>query len=192
MLGLKLCDIDVKPAVETNEPYPNSILHVLDDSFLESLILEDPVEENAKPVKGFWGRQTAPVVTRKQGVFDWLFGVVMPAVCFYFDPIVFRDWGNTGDALLGRFQLPVYVVSGLAIMATATWLLWWPKLRAFGLLFSGSFAISGVIALLIGIVLFPFSVIGLLVLLGFLGFTPLFTSYVLFRNAVRAYRAAIQ
>src|SRR5215467_10779528 len=43
--------------------------------------------DKEKPL-GFWKRQFQQEATKAQKRFDWMFGVVMPAVCFYFDPIV--------------------------------------------------------------------------------------------------------
>ena len=50
--------------------------------------------------------------------------------------------------------------------------------------------VASVGALAIGVVIFPFSLMGALLLIGLLGFTPLFTSFVLLRNSVRSFRAA--
>jgi hypothetical protein len=186
MLNLVFRGYDTPSPPAGDELYPNSILPTIDPSFLRGLIVEDPPPSKS----GFWRRQFAPEVTAKQTAFDWLFGLIMPAICFYFDFFVFRSRIG-GEALLGRYQLPAYLISGLAIMSTVTWLLWGSKLGPLNSLFAALFAISGAIALIIGIVLFPFSVVGMFFLIGFLGFTPLFTSFVLFRNAVRAYRMSL-
>jgi hypothetical protein len=50
--------------------------------------------------------------------------------------------------------------------------------------------VGGIISLVIGIVLSPLSLLGLIVLIGALGFTPLFSSIVFLRNALRAFQAA--
>jgi hypothetical protein len=57
-------------------------------------------------------------------------------------------------------------------------------------LLSGLFFLASIISLAIGIVLFPFSLLGLIVLIGALGFTPLFTAFVYLRNAIRSYETA--
>jgi hypothetical protein len=43
---------------------------------------------------------------------------------------------------------------------------------------------------MIGFAILPYSLIGAPFLIGFLGFTPLFTAIVYGRNAVRAFRTA--
>ncbi|MDM7923197.1 MAG: hypothetical protein QUS14_12930, partial [Pyrinomonadaceae bacterium] len=55
---------------------------------------DDPIEVS----KGFWARQFHEESTASQRKFDWAFGVVIPALCFYFDPIVFRG-NNFGVAV---------------------------------------------------------------------------------------------
>lgn len=75
-------------------------------------------------------------------------------------------------------------------MQTLTWLLWRDKLAGLGALIAGLFFIASAISLAIGIVLIPFSLFGLIVLIGALGFTPFFTSVIFLRNGVRAMRAA--
>ena len=75
-------------------------------------------------------------------------------------------------------------------MAMAAWLMWGAKLKWFNSLLAGFFFVGGIISVGIGVVIFPFSLIGLIILIGILGFTPLFTSIILFRNAFRAYQTA--
>ena len=43
---------------------------------------------------------------------------------------------------------------------------------------------------MVGIVIFPISLIGSLMLIGILGFTPLFTAVIFLRNSVRTFRSA--
>jgi len=54
----------------------------------------------------------------------------------------------------------------------------------------GCSAVGGIVSLVIGVVLLPFSVIGLVFLIGILGFTPLFTSIVYLRNSARMFKTA--
>ena len=57
----------------------------------------------------FWRRQVAPQPTTGQISFDLAFGIVLPPICPWFDPIVFRS--SFGRALLGRYS----VVAGMAV-----------------------------------------------------------------------------
>jgi len=168
--------------------YPNSLVPKLDNGDLAA----DPGTDVQSDRIGFWRRQFKSDFTRGQKKFDWIFGVVLPVVCFYFDPIVFRD-GVTGpsQAILGKFAPFAYVLSFTAIMANMAWLLWGERLKWLNAPLSGLFAIGSLAAFTIGIVLFPFSVLGLFFMfIGALGFTPLFTSFVLLRNSIRTFRTA--
>jgi hypothetical protein len=145
--------------------------------------------ENAEPRKRFWRRQFQKESTESQRRFDWIFGVVLPVICFAFDPIVFKS-GFGESPFLGVFKPFAYVLSFVSVMAMSAWLVWGAKLKWLNAFLAGLFAVGGVISLAVGIVLSPFSLIGLIFLIGILGFTPLFTSIVFLRNAVRAFHAA--
>jgi len=113
----------------------------------------------------------------------------MPTACFAFDPLIFRDWnGNKG--LLGDYLPFAYLLSFTLVMANLAVLLFGEKFREFNIYLSGLFAVGGIVSLVIGVVLLPFSVIGLVFLIGILGFTPLFTSIVYLRNSARMFKTA--
>lgn len=139
----------------------------------------------------FWRRQFGRVVTTSQRKFDWIFGVLMPLICFFFDPIVFRSWYED-DGLLATYRIFAYLLSGTAIMGLAAWLLWGERLKALNAPLAGLFAAAGLVAALVGIPLLPISVFGSVILIGFLGFTPFFTAVIFLRNALRAGRAAAE
>ncbi len=150
---------------------------------------EKPITTNSantiKPI-GFWKRQFQKEATSKQRFFDWAFGVILPVICFTFDPLIFKSNG----AFLGAIKPFAYLLSFISIMGMMAWLIWGEKLKWLNAVFSGLFVIGGLISLVIGVFLFPLSLIGLVVLIGILGFTPLFTSVIYLRNAVRAYHFA--
>lgn len=138
----------------------------------------------------FWRRQFGWIVTSKQKKYDWFFGIILPSVCFFFDPIVFRGWYDD-EGMLIKYKIFAYLLSGTAIMGLAAWLLWGERLKAFNAPLAGLFFAAGVIAAIIGITLIPMSVIGTVVFIGLLGFTPFFTSIIFLRNAVRSRRAVL-
>ena len=162
---------------------------------MSTLDLDTPdalsLEEMIEAPKGFWRRQFQKEATAAQKKFDWIFGVVLPVICFVFDPVVFKGslLGNEG-AWLGDFKFFAYVLSFVSVMAMSAWLIWGAKLKWFNGFLAGLFAVGGLISLGIGIVIFPISLLGLIVIIGVLGFTPLFTSIVFFRNALRAFHSA--
>lgn len=146
-------------------------------------------EEKEDFPKGFWRRQFQTQSTKTQIKFDWIFGVVLPVICFFFDPIVFKGNGF-GAAYLGTFKPFAYVLSFVSVMAMSAWLIWGGKLKWLNALLAGLFAVGGLISLGIGILIAPISLFGLIIVIGILGFTPLFTSIVYLRNALRAFQTA--
>jgi hypothetical protein len=75
-------------------------------------------------------------------------------------------------------------------MGTMLWLFLGRRLGGLNALLAALLGVSAVVSLVIGVVLFPFSFIGMMFIIGFLGYTPLLMSFSLFRNAVRAFRAS--
>src|SRR5687767_6414550 len=73
---------------------------------------------------GFWKRQFLQRPTRKQRVFDWAYGVVIPVVCVAGDPIVFSAHG-----ILAEYRPFAHLLSAVSILAMCAWLLWGERLR---------------------------------------------------------------
>lgn len=147
---------------------------------------------NGLPAKppGFLERQFLQSPTSGQHKFDWTFGVVLPVVCIAADPIVFRSTLGIDDPLLERYKVFAYVLSSVSIMAMAGWLLWGNRLGELRPFLGGLFFVAAAISTLVGLILFPFSLIGSIMLIGALGFTPLFSGFVFVRNAVRTFDGA--
>lgn len=116
-------------------------------------------------------------------------GVVLPLVCLVADPVVFRS-GVGGGALFPSVRVAAY--SFFALQMTALILcLCRPRLhRRAAAILAGVMFVGSAAALLLGIMLLPFSLIGLMAVIGILGFSPLLVSWIYYKNAVRAYRAA--
>lgn len=134
----------------------------------------------------FLGRRFHLEPTARQQKFDWIFGVGLPLVCFAADPIVFAD----EHAVLYKYKIFAYALSIVSIMTMAAWLLWGQRLGDLRPYIGGLFIVGSVISLIVGVILLPFSLMGLFFLIGFLGFTPLFTSIVYLRNGIRAINGA--
>lgn len=139
-----------------------------------------------KPGKGFWRRQFRPGATAAQRRVDWVLGVILPLICFYFDPIVFRSSGGFEAPMFGKFRMAAYVMAFVSIMAMAAWLLWGEKLNWLSGWLGGIFLAGAAVSFVVGLALLPISLIGLIVLIGALGFTPMLTAFVYFRNAFRS------
>ncbi len=138
--------------------------------------------------KKFWPRQFQAEATSGQRKFDWVFGIVLPVICFYFDPIVFTG-GFDGGGMLAAYKPFAYVLTYVSIMSMMAWLIWGARLGWLNSAFAGLFAVGSLVSLAVGIFIAPISLLGLIVVIGALGFTPLFSAFVYLRNSTRAFRA---
>ena len=87
---------------------------------------------------------------------------------------------------MGEYKPFAYLLSFVSIVLMMLFLLYGRKLKWFNAALAGLFVVGAAVSTLVGIVILPFSLLGLVVLIGFLGFTPLFAAFVYFRNAIRA------
>lgn len=139
--------------------------------------------------KKFWRRQFQQEPTKAQRKFDWIFGVVMPVTCIFLDPVFFSTH-NESQPIWGAFKPFVYLLSFTAILAMMAWLIWGSRLKWLNALLGGLFLAGAVVAFAVGVFMLPYSLIGLIILIGALGFTPLLTGIVYLRNGARAIGAA--
>lgn len=142
-------------------------------------------KQSVKTAPGFWERQFRGEPTSNQNVFDALFGVVAPILCFMLDPIVFSE-RFSGTPLLEDYKLFAYMFSGLEMIALASWLSLGLRSRLLNGFIGGVLIAGGIFSAILGAVLAPYSLIGLMFLIGVLGFTPFVTAFVYFRNGSRA------
>jgi len=49
---------------------------------------------------------------------------MLPLICFYLDPIVFRSETGFGRAVLGNYQIAAYFTGFVSTMTLVAWLLW--------------------------------------------------------------------
>ena len=137
----------------------------------------------------FWFRQFAIERTGMQDVFDVVFGILLPVVTLVADPIVFRG-GILGDEpVLGDYQIFAYLISGLELVVLMVWFFLGRHLRSFSAPIGGILIAGGLFSLAIGVLILPYTLIGLLVLIGAAGFTPFLTAFVYLRNGIRALKA---
>ncbi|MBV9927654.1 MAG: hypothetical protein JOZ96_21730 [Acidobacteria bacterium] len=137
-----------------------------------------------RTVREFWRRQFGGAPTRAQRRFDVTFGVILPVLCFVFDPFVFSGRGEYGGGLYPQCQLYVYTLSALEMVALCAWLLFAAGRRPAalaGVLFAGA-----LFSFVVGLAILPFSLLGLLFIIGVLGFVPFLTAFVYLRNGWRA------
>lgn len=149
----------------------------------------DSDNNSAETREKFWARQFQEVPTDCQKKFDWAFGVVLPVVCFFFDPIIFKGqlWGL---AVFAGYKPFAYLMGFVSVMSMVAWLLWRERVKWLGAPFAGIFFVGGLVSLCVGIMIFPLSLLGLIFIVGALGFTPLITGVIYLRNALRTMIAA--
>jgi hypothetical protein len=148
----------------------------------------------------FLRKQFTGAPTRYQIIFDIIFGIIAPILCLIADPIVFQDKltyctnGPTDNNLLSPQRLAIfaYAMIGLGMLALLIWLIAWRYLASVAAAFAGIFFVGSELAIILGAILLPLSVIGLFVLIGIAGFTPFLTSFVYLRNGFRAWQIARQ
>lgn len=140
----------------------------------------------------FWRRQFGDAATRAQLRFDVIFGLVLPVLCFVFDPIVFRSFGGDlfgRDGVYREVRLFAYSASALEMATLACWLFVIRKYPAWSRPAGGVMAAGAFFSFALGVAILPFSIIGLLFVgVGALGFIPFVTALVYLRNARRALR----
>ena len=140
--------------------------------------------------QGFWQCQFGSEVTRPRIVFDIAFGIVGPILCFAFDPVVFRG-GIGGGPLFPNLKIYVYLFSALEVVMLSFWLLAKAGSQLWNDLAGAVLLVGGIFCLAAGLILLPFSLLGLMfgAGMGIFGFTPFLTGIVYLRNGVRALRS---
>lgn len=125
-------------------------------------------------------------------VFSLVMGIIAPVLCIALQPVLLSGMVDElpGLRFLNAFPFLNYGVVALNVLAMATWLGLGCRVGKWGGVVSGVLFTGSVFAGLLGVVLLPFSLIGLFAVVGVLGFTPLFTAYVFLRNGIRALRLA--
>lgn len=135
--------------------------------------------------RGFWQCQFGSEITKPQIIFDIAFGIIGPILCFAFDPVVFRG-GVGGDPLFPNFKVYVYLFSGMELLMLSLWLGAGAGFQLWNDLSGAALLVGGVFCLAAGVILMPFSLMGLIIGIGVFGFTPFLTGIVFLRNGVRA------
>ncbi len=154
------------------------------DAMNSILLIESQVPSMQPRPLSFWGRQFSGDMTLDQVLFDLTFGVIAPILCLSIDPIVFRKT-HMGGPIFTQYAAAPWTVIVLGIAALITWL----KFQSSPPLLCGVLAGISVYAALWGLVLLPFSLLGILFWgFGLLGLSPFATAAVFGRNAIRAWK----
>jgi len=108
-----------------------------------------------------------------------VFGIILPIVCYIADPFVMGGW-------LSLASLFVFGLSVLTMFAMLTWIVAGGRSTAVDAVVAGVLFVGAGVAALVGILILPFSLIGLFVFIGALGLVPFGTAAVCVSAARRA------
>jgi hypothetical protein len=132
---------------------------------------------------GFWRRQFALPPTAAQTVWDVLFGVALPLGCLIGDRILFSNARDIFQgSVFGPLQVFAYGFILTEVALLGLWILLRRRLGRSAAYFTGPLLSGWLFSLVTGLLLFPFSLVGLLVVIGMLGFSPWFTAFAFYRN----------
>jgi hypothetical protein len=135
-----------------------------------------------------------PVISRlvRWRHYDVAFGLALPVACFALEFVLLPALGwLPGLVFFHRYRLFSYGVVAFELATLAAWLGLGPRLGRWSALVAGVLLAGSLFAGVLGLGLLPFAVPGVLVLgIGLLGFVPLFTSHVYYRNGLAAFRQA--
>ena len=130
----------------------------------------------------------SPTKLRFWNQFMW--GILMPIGCIFGDPFVFGTFDKGAARFFNEYAFACYAFIGWEIFCLAVSCFVKPAQRRLNQFLAGSLIAGGVFALLIAIVIIPITLIGLIVVLGVIGFTPWFTANVYLRTAWMHWRRA--
>lgn len=119
--------------------------------------------------------------------FDLSFGVVLPAICFALDPVVFRN-GFGSPMLPPSWRVPLLSIAGVAALALAVRLLTRGRRGPGRLLLLPPLLAGALLSLFFAAVLLPLAVPAAIVLIGLLGLVPVATALVHLRHFVDGMR----
>jgi len=142
--------------------------------------------ESLTPTRApFWSRQFSVAGTEQQATFDIAFGLIIPVLCFYLDPVVFKGDFLSGP-ILQSYQVFAYGVAALEVTLFMIYMLCGARLGAWSRLIGGALISGSVFSLVTGVIILPYSLMGLIVVIGVLGFIPFITAFVYLRTGWRA------
>ncbi|MCE9555191.1 MAG: hypothetical protein K8T91_17720 [Planctomycetes bacterium] len=154
---------------------------------------------------GFWRRQFDGRMTGRQWIFDILFGILLPVFCLWadfflfktpaYDPVtnvpttVFGPAPHVSRPWLWTYSNFAYAMTAVQITLLLIWLLARQRTGPAAPFLGGALISGSVVAMLLGLFLFPFATVGLMLMLtGVLGYTPLLTAFVYYRQGTAALR----
>jgi hypothetical protein len=125
--------------------------------------------------------------------FSVAFGIIGPILCFALKPVLLGDdleLEIPGLRFMSIYWIFGYGVVGLGIATLSLWLWRGSQLGSWCGIVSGVLHACALFAAGLGLVLLPFSLLGMFVIIGLLGFVPFLTATTFASNAIRAFNQA--
>lgn len=139
-----------------------------------------------------WHRWRFGPATSSEIAYDLLFAIVVPLICLWFDPCVFRRGGVNEHFVWQHLAAASYAAIGSQMTALMIWVVLQSRLKASAGFLGGVLLGGTLFAAVLGLSLLPLSIPALLVVIGVLGFAPFLTALVFLRHFVRACNRTLQ
>jgi hypothetical protein len=134
-------------------------------------------------IVGFWRRQFLLPPTRAQTVWDVLTGMLLPLACLAGDRMLFGRMNHLFvGSIFGPARIFCYGFILTEVVLLGLWILLRRRLRRSAGYFTGPLLAGWLFCGVAGLALLPLSVVGVIVVVGVLGFSPWFTGFAFFRN----------
>lgn len=122
-----------------------------------------------------------------------LWGIAAPITCFALDwAMGLSDFLGPPLVLYKLYRVFCFGLIGLELLALLIWIFFGSKQRIEAAFLSGVLLMGGIAAATVGIILLPYSLAGLIVGIGLIGFVPFITAATFVRCGIAAYRCAIR
>ncbi|HLF93304.1 MAG TPA: hypothetical protein VJB14_07575 [Planctomycetota bacterium] len=137
---------------------------------------------------GFYGRQFLLPPSRAQTVWDLLFGILLPLGCLAGDRLLFGRSAIVAPgrlfegSIFGGAAPAAYTFILTEVGLLALWILLRRKVTGSAAFFAGPLLAGWGFSLVLAIGLLPLSLVGLIVVIGVLGFSPWLTCFAFYRN----------
>lgn len=131
---------------------------------------------------------TNPTKLRFWNQFMW--GILMPIGCIFGDPFVFGNFDMGAARHFNEYAFGCYAFIGWEIFCLAVSCFVKPAQSRLNRFLAGALLAGAIFAFVIAIAILPITMIGLLLVLGTIGFTPWFTAIVYLRTAMMHWRRA--
>lgn len=126
-------------------------------------------------------QRLSALVARPIPALDLWFGILLPVLCFALDPGFVN--GSIPTFLMPQFPLAALALCAVSMLALLLWHVGGRNLPGIAAILAGVLSAGGVVALLVGFSLLPYSLLGIFIGIGVLGFVPFLTAFVYGRAA---------